>query len=359
MNLFVIVLCSFTLALHLFILEATHYSIIALLGRPTSWEADYHLEVDYDTCCQEMCRANESCKSYDQIWQPSRDIYECRFYNKNYQVLKAEGEKLELIPRVQYYSKMYKGLTGCLEWWEMAGARKKGEYPLEDGSMKWCFNFKSCQEVYDRNYLRSGEGWYEINFEGVMIRQLCKIYDEKGWTVFQKILNPLKYQFHKKTWQQYTDGFKESEDDFWLGLTTLNLMTRSKENELTIGVQAENGNWLGKELGEFNVDSEDNDFAMTAKNERLPNFDEFDSDITVNMASRSKFVTFDKDASQGKCMSENMFDGQGTAGWMKKKGWCSNSNWMLYTNAKQPMRRTSSSQNQIYIGSFMMFREID
>ncbi|XP_066931859.1 flap endonuclease GEN homolog 1-like isoform X2 [Clytia hemisphaerica] len=115
----------------------------------------------------------------------------------------------------------------------------------------------------------------------------------------------------------------------------------------------------GKELGEFNVDSEDQDFAMTAKNERLPNFDEFDSDITVNMASRSKFVTFDKDASQGNCMSKNMFDGQGTAGWMKKKGWCSNSNWMLYTNAKQPMRRTSSGQNQIYIGSFMMFREID
>uniref|UniRef100_A0A7M5XFB5 Fibrinogen C-terminal domain-containing protein n=1 Tax=Clytia hemisphaerica TaxID=252671 RepID=A0A7M5XFB5_9CNID len=127
-----------------------------------------------------------------------------------------------------------------------------------------------------------------ISLAGVMIRQLCKIYDGKGWTVFQKRLNPLKYQFHEKNWQQYTDGFKESEDDFWLGLTTLNLMTRSKENELTIGVQAENGNWLGKELGEFNVDSEDNDFAMTSKNERLPNFDEFDSDITVNMASRSK-----------------------------------------------------------------------
>uniref|UniRef100_A0A7M5V0Z8 Uncharacterized protein n=1 Tax=Clytia hemisphaerica TaxID=252671 RepID=A0A7M5V0Z8_9CNID len=157
MNLFILILFSYTLALHLFIIEATHYSIIALLGRPTSWEADYHLEVDYDTCCQEMCRANKSCKSYDQIWQPSRDIYECRFYSKNYQVLKAEGEKLELIPRVQYYSKMYKGLTGCLPWWEWAGARKKGEYPLADGSMKWCFNLKSCQEVYDRSYLKSGE----------------------------------------------------------------------------------------------------------------------------------------------------------------------------------------------------------
>ncbi|XP_066920953.1 veficolin-1-like [Clytia hemisphaerica] len=109
--------------------------------------------------------------------------------------------------------------------------------------MKWCFNLKSCQEVYDRSYLKSGEGWYEINVEGVMIRQLCKIYDGKGWTVFQKRLNPLKYQFHEKNWQQYTDGFKESDEDFWLGLTTLNLMTRSKENELTIGALQENGDW--------------------------------------------------------------------------------------------------------------------
>ena len=166
MNLFVIVLFSFTLALHLFMLEATHYSLIALLGRPTSWEAEYRLEVDYDTCCQEMCRANDSCKSYDQIWQPSRDIYECRFYNKNYQVLKAEGGKLELVPRVQYYSKMFTGLVGCYEWWTLTGARKKGSYPVDDGSLKWCFNFKSCQQVKDRRYLESGEGWFEINVEG-------------------------------------------------------------------------------------------------------------------------------------------------------------------------------------------------
>ena len=43
-------------------------------------------------------------------------------------------------------------------------------------------------------------------FPGVMVRQLCKIYDGKGWTVFQKRLNPLKYPFHRKTWQQYKEG---------------------------------------------------------------------------------------------------------------------------------------------------------
>ena len=61
---------------------------------------------------------------------------------------------------------MYKGLEGCLDWWQLAGARKRGEYPLDDGRLKWCFNFKSCQEVKDRRYLESGEDWFEINVEG-------------------------------------------------------------------------------------------------------------------------------------------------------------------------------------------------
>ena len=173
MNLFVITLFSFTLALHLFMFEATHYSIIALLGRPTSWEAEYRLEVDYDTCCQEMCRANDSCKSYDQIWQPSRDIYECRFYSKNYQVLKAEGEKLELVPRVQYYSKMYK-LASCVDWWEKAGARNIGLYSISnDGTTKTCFDLTSCNDIVNTGLLPPktnaddfgsslGEGDFEI-----------------------------------------------------------------------------------------------------------------------------------------------------------------------------------------------------
>ena len=164
MNFFVITLFSFTLALHLFILEAAQYSLIALLGRPTSWEAEYRLEVDYDTCCQEMCRSNDSCKSYDQIWQPSHDIYECRFYNKTYQVLKAEGEKLQLVPRVQYYSKMYKDLSSCEDWKVMAGAHVPGMYDLGNGVMKECTFVErqnSCQDVIDQGRF-TGDGFYDI-----------------------------------------------------------------------------------------------------------------------------------------------------------------------------------------------------
>ena len=156
MNFFVITLFSFTLALHLFILEATQYSLIALLGRPTSWEAEYRLEVDYDTCCQEMCRAKDSCKSYDQIWQPSRDIYECRFYSKTYQVLKAEGEKLELVPRVQYYSKMYQ-MSNCSDWFYKGGAREILTYPMHDGTSKECnLHFYSCDDAVKEGLLEDG-----------------------------------------------------------------------------------------------------------------------------------------------------------------------------------------------------------
>uniref|UniRef100_A0A7M5VB31 Fibrinogen C-terminal domain-containing protein n=1 Tax=Clytia hemisphaerica TaxID=252671 RepID=A0A7M5VB31_9CNID len=252
MNLFVIVLFSFTLALHLFILEATHYSIIALLGRPTSWEAEYRLEVDYDTCCQEMCRANESCKSYDQIWQPSRDIYECRFYSKNYQVLKAEGEKLELIPRVQYYSKMHK-MTNCSDWFHKGGARESIPYKMVDGILEDCdYSFSSCDEVVNKGLLEDRiEAVFPIFVSAVNeINNIrCRKYHDKGWVVFQKRVEPAKFPFNKKSWQEYKEGFEESEDDFWLGNELLHQWTKHKENELLVLLEFDEYGWHGKNIG--------------------------------------------------------------------------------------------------------------
>ena len=164
----VVISISTILVFHLFICEAR---FIALLGRPTSWEAEEHSQVDYDTCCQEMCRANDLCQSYDQIWQPSRDIYECRFYSKNYQVLKAEGGKLELVPRVQYYSKMYK-LATCSDWWLQTGAEKAGNYPMFDGTIEFCdFQLWNCPDWWikvgareSRNYRMSNGTYQYCNF---------------------------------------------------------------------------------------------------------------------------------------------------------------------------------------------------
>ncbi|XP_066919147.1 fibrinogen alpha chain-like [Clytia hemisphaerica] len=364
MNLFVIVLFSFTLALHLFILEATHYSIIALLGRPTSWEAEYHLEVDYDTCCQEMCRANESCKSYDQIWQPSRDIYECRFYSKNYQVLKAEGEKLELIPRVQYYSKMHK-MTNCSDWFHKGGAREGIPYKMVDGVLEDCdYSFFSCDEVVNKGLLEDRiEAVFPIFISAVNeIKNIrCRKYHDKGWVVFQKRVEPAKFPFNKKSWQEYKEGFEESKNDFWLGNELLHQWTKDKENELLILLEYDEYGWHAESRHRFNVGPENTYYQLYVSNTpsfdvtaEIPGYRSFNSNI--HDLDRGRFHTFDNNRTQEGCASK-LFNGEGMAGWIQSNDKC-NAKWVTYFNARVPKRyRDSFDEVQNFPESVMMFRE--
>eukprot|EP00111_Clytia_hemisphaerica_P008704 TCONS_00025456-protein len=370
MSPFTIVLFSFTLALHLFILEATHYSIIALLGRPTSWEADYHLEVDYDTCCQEMCRANESCKSYDQIWQPSRDIYECRFYSKNYQVLKAEGEKLELIPRVQYYSKMYQ-VTSCEGWWE-AGARSTGDYKISsDGTTQFCFELTSCDDVVKQGLLSPkttsedfgtslGESDFQIRLHeagGQILNVRCANILGKAWTIFQKRMNPQQYPFNKKTWAQFKTGFSDSVGDFYLGNRWMNnMLGGGKVNRLMVLVR-KGTEWSGEKYEKFKTKGDKYNYEAVISDPAKPQ-DSIAGWLSLHLNEQREFITIDRDPADVEC-SKLGFNGEGYAGWRGKHPDACLGEYWLFPNARVPQRFLPNRVLEKFDASIMMFHHAE
>ena len=86
---------------------------------------------------------------------------------------------------------------------------------------------KSCNEV--RKHGRSESGYYSLHLGRPRVAKVyCDLSSSDGpWTVIQRrIYSTPPTDYASKTWENYRDGFGESEANFWLGNNYIHELTK-------------------------------------------------------------------------------------------------------------------------------------
>jgi hypothetical protein len=89
---------------------------------------------------------------------------------------------------------------------------------------------QSCAEV--TKYGRSESGYYSLHTGNPkLLTVYCDLSSSDGpWTVIQRrIYNTPPLDYASKTWADFTDGFGESESNFWLGNKHIHELTKTPQ----------------------------------------------------------------------------------------------------------------------------------
>ena len=84
--------------------------------------------------------------------------------------------------------------------------------------------------------------------------------DGGGWTVFQRRQDS-SVDFYRG-WQDYKDGFGNSDGNFWLGLDKIHRLVRSGQNVLRVDLTDWYSNTVYAKYGTFSVASESNGYRL-------------------------------------------------------------------------------------------------
>ena len=232
MNLKVITVFSLTVSLPLLVVADT----IFVLGKPIHLTPSFTLKFGAETSCYEMCITNSSCISFDQEYIPQEEHYLCNIYDTAYQVYRKEGKELTNVIGVQYFSRLYEGITDCYSWFKL-GARISNTYD----NLQCTFPYRSCQDLYKAG--ARNNGIYEITLENGNELKVDCVMDEYdgGWTVFQRRPRHDSLDFYQYNWHEYSQGFGTLLSDYWLGLENAHLMTKDKSNKLYVKLVGNTG----------------------------------------------------------------------------------------------------------------------
>lgn len=114
--------------------------------------------------------------------------------------------------------------------------------------------------------------------------------DGGGWTVFQRRRDvPVRENFHR-TWAEYKKGFGNLEQEFWLGLDNLHLLTSDGLQELRIDLADWEGERRFAKYGLFKVGDEASKYLLEVGRHSGTAKDSF-----ANIHSGQKFSTYDSD----------------------------------------------------------------
>ena len=83
-----------------------------------------------------------------------------------------------------------------------------------------------------RRYKGRESGFYLLNADGgKRITVYCDLSSKDGpWTVIQRRLQgSLPTDYHSKSWDDYKDGFKSDEMNFWLGNKYIHKLTKTPQ----------------------------------------------------------------------------------------------------------------------------------
>ena len=89
---------------------------------------------------------------------------------------------------------------------------------------------KSCAEV--TKYGRSDSGFYFLHMGSPkLLTVYCDLSSSDGpWTVIQRrVYNKQPSDYQSKTWDNYRNGFGESEPNFWLGNKYIHELTKTSQ----------------------------------------------------------------------------------------------------------------------------------
>ncbi|XP_076016736.1 uncharacterized protein tnxba isoform X2 [Genypterus blacodes] len=197
------------------------------------------------------------------VWKTSTVVYHS--YRLIYQVVGEETKEVILDSTFTEYK-----LTGLLpvsRYIVLVQGERDGKYTsvvtteFITGKLRFPYPTECSQELLN-GALQSGEvAIYPEGKEGGAVRVYCDMEtDGGGWTVFQRRMNG-KTDFYR-TWSEYSAGFGNISEEFWLGNELLHNLTSmgpvSLRVDMTAGREATYAHYAN-----FSIDAEERNYAIS------------------------------------------------------------------------------------------------
>ncbi|XP_031709305.1 tenascin [Anarrhichthys ocellatus] len=195
-------------------------------------------------------------------WRTSTVVYYS--YRLIYQVAGEDTKEVILDQSITEYK-----LTGLLpmsRYIVLVQGERDGQYTsvvtteFLTGKARFPFPTECSQELLN-GALQSGEvDIYPLGKEGQAVRVYCDMEtDGGGWTVFQRRMNG-KTDFYR-TWSEYSAGFGNLSEDFWLGNELLHNLTSVGPVSLRVDMRSGNDT-IYAHYSNFSVDSVERHYSL-------------------------------------------------------------------------------------------------
>ncbi|KAI3360944.1 hypothetical protein L3Q82_013148 [Scortum barcoo] len=196
-------------------------------------------------------------------WRTSTVVYHS--YRLLYQVAGEETKEVILDSSITEYK-----LTGLLpmsRYIVLVQGERDGHYTsvvtteFITGKLRFPFPTECSQELLN-GALQSGEvDIYPQGKEGQAVRVYCDMETEGGgWTVFQRRMNG-KTDFYR-TWSEYSAGFGNLSEEFWLGNELLHNLTSVGPVSLRVDMASGNDTAYAH-YSNFSIDSAERHYTLT------------------------------------------------------------------------------------------------
>ena len=162
-------------------------------------------------------------------------------------------------------------------------------------SLKQCTpHIRSCCDLRTFPPKDAPNGMYKMNLGTfASLDVYCDMTtDGGGWIVIQRNRKNSKLNFNKN-WKEYEDGFGDLNEDFWVGLKMMNVLTKSGQWEMRVDFRKTNNAWSYLHYNEFKVGDPGAEYPLTVAGYTGGSGDYF---TTGNEpANNAKFSTYDND----------------------------------------------------------------